>query len=889
MILDFLDEQILNLKYRDQQLYDLSAIIEEKVRGNKAYKSRYNTLHGKTTYDQKQSKEAKGLRGGSSASNEKQVAVTGVGKREKKLSCIIHPFAQHKITECEVFLEKEVNERREFVKVNGLCFYCMQKHFAKYCPNKTPCSQCNGGHSQLLHQNDANRNKPEGDNSSAKVRKSNLPEQLKAAGSCVENAVDDSNTECMATVPIIGVTCVQDEGDNFTELTVYAMPDTGADISICTKELTEKLFGWVPNNTINVQFLENSPDQYPCMIRSLQLRWGDQDIVNLPNLPFVDITLPFSQHLPGKNVMRKYQLEENCFPFGTDDCKVDMILGARDIRKFRVFETCVWNSGPLCKPLLGVHPLGTIFWGLENDTKRFHYICAMHSSHEKTGYAEHIPQIVSHQHNISLDECREYLPLLMHDIDHYYKDQLIVEPESELMVMSKEDEKVLAFYEEIMSEVTDANGQLRLQFSLPWKEGYPIEVSKCLDVAKNCLRGQVKRLSKDSERAKKYTETFEKMKQEKQAELVHIENEPDGKSRVASIHYLTHFATQQKKFRVLYNGALKIDGISINDMLYKGPMFLQSLVGILMRFRQFKYAVTADIRNMFFQISLYPDDRNMLRFLPFTGPSVSQSPEVWRFNVMPYGLICVPSIASFSGQYTASKNYARVSQDTVLSLKQDFYVDDFISSVKTIEEAKRVLREAKITMGTTGFVLTKFNSNCSKVVEEFDSNDLAPLLKELNENKQGVIQQKTLGMSWNSNIDTIEMHINAWEKNRVLTRRTALSCLNSFYDPLGLWCQFLVKLKLCYSKIVSTTVSWDDEVKPTLQEEWTKAVEEMQKLPTFQLSRAYTKLSSGETELHIFSDASQHSMGACVYLRRVHGRTSETALVVGKSRLFPKD
>ena len=65
-----------------------------------------------------------------------------------------------------------------------------------------------------------------------------------------------------------------------------------------------------------------------------------------------------------------------------------------------------------------------------------------------------------------------------------------------------------------------------------------------------------------------------------------------------------------------------------------------------MKFRQFKYAATADIRNMFFQIRLHLDDRNMLRFLPFTGPSrpMSVSSEVWRFTVMPYGLICVPRI-----------------------------------------------------------------------------------------------------------------------------------------------------------------------------------------------------------------------------------------------------
>ena len=172
--------------------------------------------------------------------------------------------------------------------------------------------------------------------------------------------------------------------------------------------------------------------------------------------------------------------------------------------------------------------------------------------------------------------------------------------------------------------------------------------------------------------------------------------------------------------------------------------------------------------------------------------------------------------SAYCVQCTALKNYARVSQDTVSRLKQDFYVNDFISSVKTIEEVKRVLREAKVTMGTTRFVHTKFNSNSPEVLEEFDSSDLAPPLKELNENKQGVTQQKTFGMSWNSNFDTIEMHINAGEKDRVITRRTALSCLNSLYDPLGLCCPFLVQLKFCYSEIASTTVSWDDEVKPTL-------------------------------------------------------------------------
>ena len=56
-------------------------------------------------------------------------------------------------------------------------------------------------------------------------------------------------------------------------------------------------------------------------------------------------------------------------------------------------------------------------------------------------------------------------------------------------------------------------------------------------------------------------------------------------------------------------------------MLHRGPMFIESLVGILLRFRQYACAVIGDIRNMFFQIGLDPKDRDMLRFFPFTKGS----------------------------------------------------------------------------------------------------------------------------------------------------------------------------------------------------------------------------------------------------------------------------
>ena len=130
-------------------------------------------------------------------------------------------------------------------------------------------------------------------------------------------------------------------------------------------------------------------------------------------------------------------------------------------------------------------------------------------------------------------------------------------------------------------------------------------------MAKRKLSIQTKCLRKQEEQCKKYQVTFEKMEDERHVEVV--ENKAYTEIE-QPVHYITYFATEQDKFRIVYNGALKINGICLNDMLYRGSMFLEPSVEILIRFRQYKYAVMADIRNMFFQIRLDPKDRDMLRF-----------------------------------------------------------------------------------------------------------------------------------------------------------------------------------------------------------------------------------------------------------------------------------
>ena len=54
-------------------------------------------------------------------------------------------------------------------------------------------------------------------------------------------------------------------------------------------------------------------------------------------------------------------------------------------------------------------------------------------------------------------------------------------------------------------------------------------------------------------------------------------------------------------------------------MLERGPIFMQSLKAILLRFGEKRYGVAGDIANMFFQIRIAPEDQDMLRIVAYCG------------------------------------------------------------------------------------------------------------------------------------------------------------------------------------------------------------------------------------------------------------------------------
>ncbi|VDK88083.1 unnamed protein product [Onchocerca ochengi] len=93
------------------------------------------------------------------------------------------------------------------------------------------------------------------------------------------------------------------------------------------------------------------------------------------------------------------------------------------------------------------------------------------------------------------------------------------------------------------------------------------------------------------------------------------------KDEIGVIHYLTHHEVlipnkATTKLRILYDASAHLKRFKrLNEALYRGPIMLPDLVGVLLRFRMMKIAIIADIEKAFLPLGLQYKERNCTRIL----------------------------------------------------------------------------------------------------------------------------------------------------------------------------------------------------------------------------------------------------------------------------------
>ena len=129
------------------------------------------------------------------------------------------------------------------------------------------------------------------------------------------------------------------------------------------------------------------------------------------------------------------------------------------------------------------------------------------------------------------------------------------------------------------------------------------------------------------------------------------------------------------KVRRVLNGAAKFQGQCLNNSLLTGPDLLRSSIHILIRFRQHKYAVSADIEGMFLRKGVLPKDQPSLRLMWRKDPASETA--VYQYVRHIFVSKDSPTCANYALKRTGSDNQDRFPE-AAKSVRRNFYKDDYL-------------------------------------------------------------------------------------------------------------------------------------------------------------------------------------------------------------------
>ena len=96
-----------------------------------------------------------------------------------------------------------------------------------------------------------------------------------------------------------------------------------------------------------------------------------------------------------------------------------------------------------------------------------------------------------------------------------------------------------------------------------------------------------------------------------------------------------------------------------------------------------------------------------------------------------FGCVSSPSCASFALRRTATDNQDHFDEETVETVRKNFYVDDCLKSVQSEQDALRLTGQLRGLLAKGGFRLTKWLSNSRRVIESVPTSEIAGSVKNL--------------------------------------------------------------------------------------------------------------------------------------------------------------
>ena len=209
-------------------------------------------------------------------------------------------------------------------------------------------------------------------------------------------------------------------------------------------------------------------------------------------------------------------------------------------------------------------------------------------------------------------------------------------------------------------------------------------------IAHKMLENTERRLIKHPEYGKMYCDQIQDMIKRNVARKLSEEELKAyrGPKFYPSHHAVLKLESKSSPCRIVFNSSARMYGHVINDYWAKGPNLLNNLLGVLVRFREGKFAMTGDIRKMYHAIKLSEVDQHTHRFL-WRELDVTRSPDTYIMTSVSFGDKPAGNIAISALKKTAEmgKHEYPIASKVVIN---NIYVDDIITSFDSRKRCMKI-------------------------------------------------------------------------------------------------------------------------------------------------------------------------------------------------------
>ncbi|KAJ0171671.1 hypothetical protein K1T71_012434 [Dendrolimus kikuchii] len=725
----------------------------------------------------------------------------------------------HVVPNCDIFVGYRPEVQRQTIAKLSLCKNCLYNHYGRDCFSNKNCHKCHANHHTIVHE--AFTSPMTSQNFAIS---DNFHKQSKSSAHV---SLEDTQEILLAT------SLVTVQAADGTKIIMRALIDQGSQTSLITENAAQTL--GIPRQHCKGVILGLGAQANTCkgiMNVTISSIYSDYSlntgvfimkhaVNNLPNQSFSK---------PNWSFIENIQLAD---PEFYRRRSIDLLLGA-DIYSSIIMGGIIKENDSL--PVAQQTRLGWILCG-----------------------------------NVKSYQCN----VVMLDVENLHKFWSI-EDINEKIDISDEDYQCTELYKSTTTRQPDGKYVVRLPLHPDAEEKLGLSKPKA------CAQFYQleKKLQKEYTLSNKYREFINEYIDMGHMHLTTISN-------MKPAYYLPHHGVHRAdsnttSLRVVFNASEKTDtGLSLNDLMYRGPNLQQDILSLILKWRKYKYAFTADIEKMFRQIFVHKEDQRYQQIVWRENPN--HHLKDYTLATVTYGTKAAPYLAMMTLKQLAIDERSRYPVAAKV-LEEQFYMDDVLSGAFDITSAKQLQKDLIELLKSGGFNLRKWSANEIALLESVDKAESIPNTYDF----KYQASTKALGLTWNAQQDKFNFMCKlTTQPDAKPTKRVLLGEISKIFDPLGWLAPAVVQLKLLFQSVWSIDLKWDDVIPEDMYTRWIRLRADIENIKDIEVPRWIGSEQNDTIELHGFCDASLAAYACVVYARIVRQNQVKITLLAAKTKLVP--